>query len=42
MSAAEVYQPSPIKRVRSTRAAVQARKDALLVIVGEMKPMTVR
>jgi hypothetical protein len=30
------------KRARSTKAAVQKRKDALLIIVREMKPMTVR
>jgi hypothetical protein len=36
------YQASHIKRHRSTKAEVDARRDALLDIVSEMKPMTVR
>jgi hypothetical protein len=41
MSAA-TYQTSPIKRQRSTKAEVEARREALLAIVDEMQPMTVR
>jgi hypothetical protein len=41
MSAA-TYQTSPIKRQRSTKAEVEARRKALLAIVAEMQPMTVR
>ena len=37
-----VYQASHIKRSRSTKAEMQARRDALLAIVYAMKPMTVR
>ena len=33
---------SPIKRHRSTKAEVGARREALLDIVSEMQPMTVR
>ena len=40
MSAA--YQTSPIKRHRSTKAEVEARRKALFDIVAEMRPMTVR
>jgi hypothetical protein len=36
------YQASPIKRFRSTKAAVEARRSALLDIVANMRPMTVR
>ena len=39
---ASVYQASPIKRVRSTRAEVEARRKALLTIIEAGKPMTVR
>ena len=42
MTPLPTYPASPIKRQRSTKAEVKARKDALLVIVYEMKPMTVR
>src|ERR1700687_2234842 len=42
MSAVEVYEASPIKRFRSTKAEVDARRDALFDIVDMMKPMTVR
>jgi hypothetical protein len=37
-----VYQPSPIKRVRSTKAQVEKRRASLRRIVAEQKPMTVR
>jgi hypothetical protein len=36
------YQASPIKRVRATKAAVEARREALWSIVEDMQPMTVR
>jgi hypothetical protein len=36
------YEPRSIKSKRSTKAAVGARRQALLAIVAEMKPMTVR
>lgn len=36
------YQASHIKRHRSTKAEVTARRDALFEIVSAMKPMTVR
>jgi hypothetical protein len=36
------YQASPIKRFRSTKAAVEARRSALLDIIANMRPMTVR
>jgi hypothetical protein len=38
----ESYQASPIKRKRATKAEVDARREALLDVVSEMKPMTVR
>ena len=38
----ESYQASPIKRKRATKVEVDARREALLDIVSEMKPMTVR
>ena len=38
----DIYQASPIKRHRSTKAEVERRRVALLAIVAEMKPMTVR
>jgi hypothetical protein len=41
MSAA-VYEPSPIKRQRSTRAEVEARREAFLEIIDAGRPMTVR
>lgn len=37
-----VYQASSIKRQRSTKAEVEARRKALFEIVAEMRPMTVR
>ena len=37
-----VYQAGPIKRHRSTKAAVEERRDRLSAIVRDMKPMTVR
>jgi hypothetical protein len=42
MSAQGPYETSHIKRLRSTKADVEARRDTLLDIVLEMKPMTVR
>jgi hypothetical protein len=42
MSARPVYQASPIKRVRSTKVEVEARRDALWDIVSDGRPMTVR
>jgi hypothetical protein len=41
-SAAEAYRASRIKRVRSTKAEVEARREALLAIIDAGKPMTVR
>jgi len=38
----QAYQASPIKRYRATRAEVEERRRALLGIIAEMKPMTVR
>ncbi len=38
----DVYQACPIKRIRSTKAEVVARREALFDIVSEMQPMTVR
>jgi hypothetical protein len=37
-----VYQASPIKRIRSTKAEVEARREALLAIIDDGRPMTVR
>jgi hypothetical protein len=37
-----VYQASPIKRNRATGAGVEARREALLDIIEEQRPMTVR
>jgi hypothetical protein len=42
MTDAPSYQASPIKRRRATKAEVEGRRDALLEIVSEMSPMTVR
>ena len=39
---APVYQASPIKRVRATKAQVEERREALLAIIDDGKPMTVR
>jgi hypothetical protein len=36
------YHPSPIKRVRSTKAEVEDRRDALFYIIHDGRPMTVR
>ena len=36
------YQAGHIKRLRSTKAEVEQRRDSLLEIVAEMRPMTVR
>ena len=37
-----VYVTSPIKRKRATKAEMEARSDALLEIVSEIHPATVR
>src|SRR6516162_4081937 len=37
-----LYQTSPIKRHRSTKAEVEERREALLAIIDDGKPMTVR
>jgi hypothetical protein len=42
MTASPVYETSPIKRLRSTKAEVEARREALLDIIDDGKPMTVR
>jgi hypothetical protein len=36
------YQASPIKRIRATKAEVEERREALLAIIDDGKPMTVR
>jgi hypothetical protein len=38
----QVYQASPIKRQRATKAEVKYRRDQLLRIVADQRPMTVR
>jgi hypothetical protein len=38
----DVYQASPIKRQRSTKAEVEARREALIEIIEAGRPMTVR
>jgi hypothetical protein len=42
MSGLSIYQPSPIKRARATKAEVEAWREALFEIVAEQQPMTVR
>jgi hypothetical protein len=42
MTASPVYQASPIKRTRSTKAEVEARRKALFDIIEAGRPMTVR
>jgi hypothetical protein len=42
LSVAPVYQTSHIKRIRSTKAGIDARRGALYSIVEAMRPMTVR
>jgi hypothetical protein len=42
MSAADIYEASPIKRHRATKAEVEDRRERLYEIVEAMKPMTVR
>ena len=37
-----VYRTSPIRRRRATKAEVEARREALLSIVDDGRPMTVR
>jgi hypothetical protein len=39
---AESYETSPIKRHRSTKAEVEERREQLLAIIDDGKPMTVR
>src|SRR5215467_10101845 len=39
---AGIYQASPIKRGRATKAEVEARREALLDIIEAGRPMTVR
>jgi hypothetical protein len=39
---AVLYQTSPIKRHRSTKAEVEERREQLLAIIDDGKPMTVR
>ena len=41
-SADKVYATSPIRRVRATKAEMEARLDALAEIVDEIRPCTVR
>ena len=36
------YKPSPIKRSRATNRELRDRRDALIAIVAEQRPMTVR
>ena len=42
MTASLVYQTSPIKRTRATKAEVAVRREALLDIIEAGRPMTVR
>jgi hypothetical protein len=42
MSAPEIYQASPIKRHRATKAEVGDRREKLYEIIEAMRPMTVR
>src|SRR5262249_21662214 len=42
MTVAPVYQASPIRRIRATKAEVAARREALLDIIEAGRPMTVR
>src|SRR5262245_35655778 len=42
MTAAATYETSPVKRQRSTKAEVEERRAALLAIIDDGKPMTVR
>lgn len=42
MTASPVYQASPAKRPRATKAEMEARRSALIGIVAEGQPMTVR
>jgi hypothetical protein len=39
---AAAYETSPIKRIRATKAEVEDRREALLAIIEDGKPMTVR
>jgi len=42
MTASPVYQATPIRRTRATKAEVEARREALLDIIAAGRPMTVR
>jgi hypothetical protein len=42
VTASPVYQASPIRRTRATKAEVEARREALLDIIEVGRPMTVR
>jgi hypothetical protein len=42
MTVSSLYQASPIRRIRATKAEVEARREALLDIVEAGRPMTVR
>jgi hypothetical protein len=42
MTASPVYQASPIRRTRATKAEVAARREAVLDIIEVGRPMTVR
>src|SRR5262249_21169669 len=42
MTASPVYEASPIRRTRATKAEVEARREALLDIIEAGRPMTVR
>jgi hypothetical protein len=42
MTVAQLYEASPIKRRRATKAEIGKRRDALLEIIDAGRPMTVR
>jgi hypothetical protein len=42
MTVSPVYEASPIKRTRSTRAEVEGRREVLLAIIEAARPMTIR
>src|SRR5215831_15496362 len=39
---AELYRASPLRRTRTTKAEVEARREALLDIIAASRPITVR
>ena len=41
MTVSPVYEASPIKRTRSTRAEVEGRREVLLAIIEAARPMTI-